>query len=128
MADNKINKERIRELLTLIIEERGKTQRREHVAVLYELLRPVLEGKRGKYYTNTGTWIPMLFLTRTKRKLRWRDLQNQEIYQQILTYCVVKKGLGGTAASLKRKDGHSTRVAGMLSPLAIPGRGAIAFK
>jgi len=69
-------------------------------------LRPVLEGKRGEYYINTGTWIPMLFLTRTKRKLRWRDLQNQELYQQILTYCVVKKGLGGTAASLKRFKKH----------------------
>jgi len=68
-------------------------------------LRPVLDNKRGKYYVNTGTWIPMLFLTRTKRKLRWRDLQNRELYQQVLTYCVVKKGLGGMAASLKRFSG-----------------------
>ena len=43
MANNKINKERIRELLALIIEKRGKMQRREYVAALYELLRPVLE-------------------------------------------------------------------------------------
>lgn len=65
-------------------------------------LRPVVQGKRGKYYVNTGTWIPMLFLTRTRRKLRWKDLLDQSLYQQLLTYVVVKKGLSGTAASLKR--------------------------
>jgi len=65
-------------------------------------LQPVLGGRKGKYYTNTGTWIPMLFLTRTKRKLRWRDLEDESLYQQLLTYAVVRKGLGGMTASLRR--------------------------
>lgn len=37
-----VDKARIRELLALLIETRNKNKRREHVAVLYELLRPVL--------------------------------------------------------------------------------------
>jgi len=65
-------------------------------------LQPVLGGHKGKYYVNTGTWIPMLFLTRTKRQLRWRDLEDESLYQQLLTYAVVRKGLGGTSASLRR--------------------------
>lgn len=65
-------------------------------------LQPVLRGHKGKYYINTGTWIPMLFLTRTKRKLRWRDLEDQGLYQQLLTYAVVRKGISGTVASLRR--------------------------
>ncbi len=65
-------------------------------------LQPVLQGHKGKYYINTGTWIPMLFLTRTKRKLRWRDLEDESLYEQLLTYAVVKKGMSGTAASLRR--------------------------
>ena len=65
-------------------------------------LQPTLGGKKGKYYINTGTWIPMLFLTRTKRKLRWRDLEDESLYEQLLTYAVVKKGLSGAAASLRR--------------------------
>jgi UDP-2,3-diacylglucosamine pyrophosphatase LpxH len=65
-------------------------------------LQAVLSGHRGKYYINTGTWIPMLFLTRTKRKLRWRDLEDQSLYQQLLTYAVVRRGLSGTVASLRR--------------------------
>lgn len=65
-------------------------------------LQPVLGGNKGKYYVNTGTWIPMLFLTRTKRKLRWRDLEDESLYQQLLTYAVVRKGLGGISASLRR--------------------------
>jgi UDP-2,3-diacylglucosamine pyrophosphatase LpxH len=65
-------------------------------------LQPVLGDRKGKYYINTGTWIPMLFLTRTKRKLRWRDLEDESLYQQLLTYAVVKRGVGGTVASLRR--------------------------
>ncbi|RJP30065.1 MAG: hypothetical protein C4536_10875 [Actinobacteria bacterium] len=65
-------------------------------------LQPVLGGRKGKFYVNTGTWIPMLFLTRTKRQLRWRDLEDESLYQQLLTYAVVKKGLSGTTASLRR--------------------------
>ncbi len=65
-------------------------------------LQPVLGGNKGKYYVNTGTWIPMLFLTRTKRKLRWRDLEDESLYQQLLTYAVVRRGLSGTTASLRR--------------------------
>jgi len=65
-------------------------------------LQPVLGGRKGKYYVNTGTWIPMLFLTRTKRQLRWRDLEDESLYSQLLTYAVVKKGLSGTSASLRR--------------------------
>lgn len=67
-------------------------------------LSPVLEGKKGRYYVNTGTWIPMLFLTRTKRKLRWRDLEDESLYQQLLTYAVVKRSLSGTVASLRRME------------------------
>jgi len=40
-----VDKARIRELLALLIESRNKNKRREYVAVLYELLRPVLESK-----------------------------------------------------------------------------------
>jgi len=65
-------------------------------------LRPVLGGRKGRYYINTGTWIPMLFLTRTKRKLRWRDLEDESLYQQLLTYAVIKRSLSGTTASLRR--------------------------
>lgn len=65
-------------------------------------LQPTLGGQKGKYYVNTGTWIPMLFLTRTKRKLRWRDLEDESLYQRLLTYAVVKKGLVGASASLRR--------------------------
>ncbi|MBC7230910.1 MAG: metallophosphoesterase [Actinobacteria bacterium] len=67
-------------------------------------LQPVLGGKKGKYYVNTGTWIPMLFLTRTRRQLRWRDLRDESLYQQLLTYAVVRRGLGGYHASLRRID------------------------
>lgn len=65
-------------------------------------LHPVLKGKKGKYYINTGTWIPMLFLTKTKRQLRWRDLADESLYQQLLTYAVIKKGIHGYTASLRR--------------------------
>ena len=65
-------------------------------------LQPVLGGRKGKHYVNTGTWIPMLFLTRTKRQLRWRDLEDESLYQQLLTYAVVRKGLSGTTSSLRR--------------------------
>ena len=65
-------------------------------------LQPVLGGRKGKYYVNTGTWIPMLFLTRTKRQLRWRDLEDESLYQQLLTYAVARKGLHGTTVSLRR--------------------------
>lgn len=72
-------------------------------------MSPVLEGRKGKYYINTGTWIPMLFLTRTRRQLRWRDLADQSLYQQLLTYTVVKRGLHGHTASLRR---YSARPSG----------------
>lgn len=65
-------------------------------------MQPVLEGRKGKYYINTGTWIPMLFLTRTRRQLRWRDLADQSLYQQLLTYAMVKRGIHGLTASLRR--------------------------
>jgi hypothetical protein len=61
-------------------------------------LQPVLSGHKGKYYINTGTWIPMLFLNRTKRKLQWKDLEDQSLYQELLTYAVAKKD----SASLRR--------------------------
>ncbi len=67
-------------------------------------LQPVLGGRKGKYYVNTGTWIPMLFLTRTKRQLRWRDLEDESLYQQLLTYVVIRKGLHGMTASLRRAE------------------------
>lgn len=65
-------------------------------------LQPVLGGRKGKYYINTGTWIPMLFLTKTKRQLRWRDLADESLYQQLLTYATVRRGLHGYTASLRR--------------------------
>lgn len=64
--------------------------------------QPVLQGRRGKYYVNTGTWIPMLFLNKTKRQLRWRDLADETLYQRLLTYAVIKRGLQGYTASLRR--------------------------
>ncbi|MBC7248008.1 MAG: metallophosphoesterase [Actinobacteria bacterium] len=65
-------------------------------------LQPVLGGRKGKYYINTGTWIPMLFLTKTKRQLRWRDLADESLYQQLLTYATVRRGIHGYTASLRR--------------------------
>jgi UDP-2,3-diacylglucosamine pyrophosphatase LpxH len=65
-------------------------------------LQPLVGGERGKYYVNTGTWIPMLFLTREARKLRWRDLRDPTLYRRLLTYAEVRKGLVGTTAALKK--------------------------
>lgn len=65
-------------------------------------MSPVLEGRKGKYYINTGTWIPMLFLTRTRQQLHWRDLADQSLYQQLLTYSIVKRGIHGYTATLRR--------------------------
>lgn len=64
-------------------------------------LSPGLGDRRGKYYINTGTWIPMLYLTRTRRMLRWRDLSDQRLYQQLLTYGVIERDIGRARASLK---------------------------
>lgn len=64
-------------------------------------LSPDLDDKEGKYYVNTGTWIPMLYLNRTRRMLRWRDLRDQRLYQQLLTYCVIRRDDGRAKASLK---------------------------
>ena len=46
---SEIDRERILELLALIVDERGKKQRREYVAALRELLRPVLEDHNGSH-------------------------------------------------------------------------------
>lgn len=64
-------------------------------------LSPDLGEKRGKYYVNTGTWIPMLYLNRTRRILRWRDLKDQRLYQQLLTYSLINWDEGRPSASLK---------------------------
>lgn len=42
-----VDRERIRELLSLLIETRSKKERREYVAVLYELLRLVMGDGQG---------------------------------------------------------------------------------
>jgi UDP-2,3-diacylglucosamine pyrophosphatase LpxH len=62
---------------------------------------PTVGGKRGKYYINTGTWIPMLFLTRSQENLSWKDLENKSLYHQHLTYAVTKSGFGRPTAELK---------------------------
>jgi UDP-2,3-diacylglucosamine pyrophosphatase LpxH len=67
-------------------------------------LSPVVGKERGKYYINTGTWIPMLFLTQDHRELGWKDLHNPRLYRRYLTYAVVKRGVRGLTASLKRLE------------------------
>ncbi len=64
-------------------------------------LDPEVAGRKGKYYINTGTWIPMLFLTRTRRQLRWDDLRDQSLYQHLLTYGVINSAQGSDRANLK---------------------------
>ncbi len=67
-------------------------------------LQPSLDGRRGKYYINTGTWMPMLFLNKARRQLRWEDLRNPALYTQLLTYAEVKHSFGRTVAELKAFD------------------------
>ncbi len=67
-------------------------------------LFPSLDGKKGKYYVNTGTWVPMLFLNRARKQLRWQDLRDQSLYTQLLTYAEVKRSFGRTVAELKAFD------------------------
>ncbi len=62
---------------------------------------PIVGGKKGKYYINTGTWIPMLFLTRTQKNLSWKDLEDKRLYHLHLTYAEVRSGLGRHTAELK---------------------------
>jgi len=88
-------------------------------------LQPSLGGKKGKYYINTGTWIPMLFLTRTRRQLRWRDLADESLYQLLLTYAVVKRGLHGYHATLRRLP---PRREGAEAAVRHPGRGIRIFR
>ena len=64
-------------------------------------LRPEVSGRKGKYYMNTGTWIPMLFLNRARRVLRWEDLKDRSLYQHLLTYGVIDSRPGGNTANLK---------------------------
>jgi hypothetical protein len=64
-------------------------------------LDPEVAGRKGKYYINTGTWIPMLFLNRTRRQLRWNDLKDQSLYQHMLTYGVIESAPGSGIANLK---------------------------
>jgi UDP-2,3-diacylglucosamine pyrophosphatase LpxH len=67
-------------------------------------LQPSLDGKRGKFYINTGTWIPMLFLNRAHRQLHWKDLRDPSLYTQLLTYAEVRHSFGRTTAELKSFD------------------------
>lgn len=89
-----------RELLLSDAETRVVVFGHEHQYFTNEL-DPEVAGRKGKYYINTGTWIPMLFLTRTRRQLRWNDLKDQSLYQHLLTYCVIKSGPGSDRAKLK---------------------------
>ncbi len=57
-------------------------------------LRPEVSGRKNKYYVNTGTWIPMLFLNRARRALHWEDLRDKSLYQHLLTYAVVGGSVG----------------------------------
>lgn len=70
-------------------------------------LSPIVGRERGKYYINTGTWIPMLFLTQNHRKLGWKDLHNPRLYRRYLTYAVVRRGVRGVTASLKRLESET---------------------
>ncbi len=67
-------------------------------------LFPNLDGKKGKYYINTGTWVPMLFLNKARKQLRWKDLRDQSLYTQLLTYAEVRRSFGRTVAELKAFD------------------------
>ena len=64
-------------------------------------LRPEVSGRRGKYYMNTGTWIPMLFLNRARRVLTWEDLRDKSLYQHLLTYGAVNSSSRSDRANLK---------------------------
>ncbi len=66
---------------------------------------PTVGGKKGKYYINTGTWIPMLFLTRTQKNLSWKDLEDRRLYHLHLTFAEVKSALGRHSAQLKSLQG-----------------------
>lgn len=73
---------------------------------------PRAGGKKGKYYINTGTWIPMLFLSKETQKLNWHDLRNEKLYKNNLTYALIRKRMGRATARLKvfnpdkgKKDG-----------------------
>ncbi len=67
-------------------------------------LFPNLDGKKGKFYVNTGTWVPMLFLNKARKQLRWKDLRNESLYTQLLTYAEVRRSFGRTVAELKAFD------------------------
>jgi len=63
---------------------------------------PVVGGRKNKFYVNTGTWIPILILTKTRSKLTWKDLSDQRLYQCLLTYAVVRNSRGHALAELRR--------------------------
>ncbi len=63
---------------------------------------PVVGGRKNKFYVNTGTWIPILILTRSRNKLTWKDLSDQRLYQRFLTYAVVRNSRGHALAELRR--------------------------
>ena len=63
---------------------------------------PVVGGKKGKYYINTGTWIPILFLTKSDQSLTWKDLSDERLYHRYLTYAEVKNSRGRAVGRLSR--------------------------
>jgi len=63
---------------------------------------PVVGGRKNKFYVNTGTWIPILFLTKTNNKLTWKDLADGRLYHRYLTYAVVRSSRGHSVAELRR--------------------------
>ncbi len=63
---------------------------------------PVVGGKKNKYYLNTGTWIPILFLTKAQKNLTWRDLTDERLYQQYLTYAEIKNSHGRSVGKLNK--------------------------
>jgi UDP-2,3-diacylglucosamine pyrophosphatase LpxH len=63
---------------------------------------PLVGGKKNKYYINTGTWIPILFLTKAQKNLTWRDLADERLYHQYLTYAEVRNSHGRAAGKLNK--------------------------
>ncbi len=63
---------------------------------------PLVGGKKNKYYINTGTWIPILFLTKAQKNLTWKDLADERLYQQYLTYAEIRNSHGRAVGKLNK--------------------------
>lgn len=63
---------------------------------------PVVGGRKNKFYINTGTWIPILFLTKAQKNLSWKDLADDRHYHRYLTYAEVKNSHGRAAGKLSK--------------------------